>query len=127
MNTVIFKYNSRLDTIFLESIYENDHDYAATIFEQFLQSYPEQIEDVEKSFAQGNIDLFRRQIHKVKPTFSFVGLTGLTNKAEIIEKECTYITAIDAVSDLYHDFKNSLAELIPIVEGDLKRLNAYKS
>ncbi|MEO6541605.1 MAG: Hpt domain-containing protein, partial [Ferruginibacter sp.] len=88
MNSVIFRYDSRLDSVFLKSIYDDDHVHAAVIFDEFLKSCPEQIEAVEKCYVQGNIDQFRRQIHKVKPTFSFVGLTRLTAKADIIEKDC---------------------------------------
>lgn len=121
-NTI--EYDSRLDGDFLLSIYENDKEHAAIVFEQFLLSYPNQIKEVEECFNTGNIPLFRQKIHKLKPTFSFVGLTKITSKAEVIEKRCQEIPEISYISDLYIDLRNNLNELIPVVEMEFERLKA---
>jgi HPt (histidine-containing phosphotransfer) domain-containing protein len=124
MNEAIFKYDNRLDTHFLETLYENDKEYAAIVFEQFLKNYPEQIADVENSFEAGNFELMRQKIHKLKPTFSFVGLTGLTAKSETLEKKCMEQAQLDYISELYADFKKDLNEYIPIVEEEFEKLKA---
>lgn len=118
------EYDKRLDAAFLESIYENDKEHAAMVFEQFLKLYPNQFKELEDSFVKGNVTTFRQKIHKLKPTFSFVGLTELTAKAEVIEKKCLDIDEISIINDLYFDFKNNLFELIPIVETELERFKA---
>jgi HPt (histidine-containing phosphotransfer) domain-containing protein len=123
MQNCSLNYDHRLDLAYLEKLYENDKDYAAFGFEQFLKHYPDQIHELEESFKSGDVNTFRQKIHKLKPTFSFVGLTGLTTKAETIEKNCTELTEITTLNDLYQDFKNTLQELIPIVKNEYSRLN----
>ena len=116
-------YDHRLDAAFLESIYENDKEDAAFGFKQFLNGYNAQLNELEQSFMTGDVDIFRQKIHKLKPTFSFVGLTNITAKAEIIERKCHEAVEITMINDLYDDFKNNLFELIPVVRNEYNRLN----
>lgn len=124
MGNELFVFDNRLDTEYLESIYEGDKEYAAVVFEQFILSYPEQLKEIEDNYASGNVALYKSSIHKIKATFSFVGLTILTNKAEVIEKNCTEHTDTNMLSHLHLDFIKTSAELISIVEAELVRLQA---
>ena len=124
MENETFVFDNRLDIEYLESIYEGDKDYAAVVFEQFMLSYPEQLAAIEESFEKKDIIAYKGNIHKIKATFSFVGLSKLTDLAEIIEKNCGESYDINALSLLQIDFKNNLTELIPIIESELKRLQA---
>jgi HPt (histidine-containing phosphotransfer) domain-containing protein len=124
MNSNVFEYDERLDSAFLESIYDGDMDHAAISFEQFLSKYAVQIKEIEDCLAAADINLFRQKLHKIKPAFSYVGLTSLTAKAEIIERMCTDGTDRIVLTDLYLDLKNELNKLIPVVEGELERLKA---
>ncbi len=123
MQENILNYDSRLDWAFLESIYENDKENAAIGFGHFLKCYPAQFNELEVSFSSGDVNTFRQKIHKLKPTFSFVGLTHVTAKAETMEKKCSENIDIANLHDLYLDFKNTLCELIPVVKQEYNRLN----
>jgi Hpt domain len=122
MEINIFKYNQRLDAAFLRSIYEDDMEHAAISFEQFLLKYPVQLKEVEDSFAIGDINTFRQKLHKLKPVFSYVGLTKITADAEIIEKLCNETPDINVINRLYIDLKRQLDEFIPIIKDELRRL-----
>jgi HPt (histidine-containing phosphotransfer) domain-containing protein len=122
MENGAFAFDSRLDTDYLHSLYEGDKEYAAVIFEQFLQSYPAQWQELEESIAREDIKASKGHIHKMKASFSFVGLTGLTLKAQVLEQHCNENYDIDTIKALQLDFKASLDELIPVVEQELKRL-----
>jgi HPt (histidine-containing phosphotransfer) domain-containing protein len=124
MDNGTFAFDNRLDIEYLQSLYEGDTEYAAVIFEQFLQNYPEQWQELEASINREDIKAYKGHIHKMKASFSFVGLTQLTQKAQVIEQHCTENYDIDTVTALQQDFKTSLAQLIPIVEAELKRLQA---
>jgi HPt (histidine-containing phosphotransfer) domain-containing protein len=119
-----FIFDTRLDTEYLETIYEGDKDYAAVVFEQFILSYPEQLVAIDESFAKEDIIAYKGHIHKIKATFSFVGLTELTTQCEVIEKNCGENYDLNTLSLSHIGFKNTLAKLIPIVEEELKRLQA---
>jgi HPt (histidine-containing phosphotransfer) domain-containing protein len=116
--------NKKLDTRFLYSIYEGDTEHAAIVFENFLKTSPNQITDIKQTYTTGNVEEFRRKMHKVKPIFSFVGLTNLTIKAEIIEKTCLKISELENVNELFVEFLDELEDFLPIVKEEYKRLIA---
>lgn len=124
MDSEIFVFDSRLDGDFLRSIYEDDKEHAEMVFEKFLQSIHILQSEIEESYTTGDTEIFRKQIHKLKPVLSFVGLTGLTNKAAIIENNCKEVTDTSSLSALYTAFKKELFEMIPVVENDLIKLKA---
>ncbi len=124
MNPEVFVFNSKLDGDFLRSIYEDDKEHAEMVFEKFLKTIRVQMNEIEESYTGGDTEIFRRQIHKLKPVLSFVGLTGLTNKAAIIEDKCKEAAATNYLKDLYIGFKNELTEMIPVIEDDLIKLKA---
>ena len=122
MKENVLVFNSKLDAEFLNSIYENDKEHAEMVFEQFLLSIGMQLTEIEDSYISGDTEFFRKKIHKLKPVLSFVGLTGLTGKAEVLEKKCLEVTDIINLNELYTGFKNELKEMIPIVEDELLKL-----
>lgn len=122
MNDIEFAFDNRLDTELLESLYEGDKEHAAMVFEQFLHTIHVQLKEVEDNFNSGNSELFRQRVHKLKPVFSFVGLSRLTGKAELIEKQCTQHIGTGPVKELYLDFKNKVIEFIPVIEKELIKL-----
>ena len=117
-----FTFDQRLDTDFLLSIYEDDLEHAELIFEQFLVVAPVQMKEIDESFESGNVEIFRQRLHKLKPVFSFVGLTWLTTKAEMLEKRCKEISNLIEVKELYYDLKKNHFECIPIIKEELLRL-----
>ena len=119
-----FYFDSKLDVDFLKSIYEDDNEHAEMIFEKFVQTIKTQLHELEEYYSTGDVELFRKKIHKIKPVLSFVGLTKLTAKAETIEKNCLGTTDVSALTNLYTEFKNELKEMIPVVENDLNKLKA---
>ncbi len=123
MENLSVAFDERLDTEFLQSIYENDMEHALIVFSQFLQMTPPLMKEIEESYVSGSVEPFRQKVHKIKPVFSFVGLTQLTGKAEILEKKCKDITHICDVSDSYKELKNQYSEGFLIIENEVKRLN----
>jgi HPt (histidine-containing phosphotransfer) domain-containing protein len=85
-------------------------------------TYPEQWININESFIKEDIADYKAHIHKIKATFSFVGLSKLTALCETIEKNCSEHYDLNTLSSLHTDFKNNLAESIHIVEEELIRL-----
>jgi HPt (histidine-containing phosphotransfer) domain-containing protein len=122
MDIDTFEYDQRLDVDFLQSIYDDDMEHAAISFEQFLLKIPAQLKELEDSFVTNDVAVFRQKLHKLKPTFSYVGLTKITADAEKIERLCNETTDFDVISGLYVDLKQHLNDYIPIIEAELERL-----
>ena len=85
--TVQQHYIADLDVPYLESFYEDDYESALEMFEMFLDQIVPEIKELEALTAAQSWAQLRALIHKVKPTFSMVGLTFLTDKAAMIEKD----------------------------------------
>lgn len=122
MHNISFAFDQRLDTEFLNSIYEDDFEHAAMVFEQFLQVAPVQMKEIEDCYIKGDTEPFRQRIHKLKPVFSFVGLTGVTALAEALEKKCKEVTQISEVSSMYLEFKKEYSGYLPVIENELVRM-----
>jgi|SRR6185437_412530 len=115
-------FDQRLDNEFLQSIYEGDAEHAMVVFSQFLQMVPPMMKDIDESYKAGIVEDFRKKVHKVKPVFSFVGLTTLTKKAELLETKCKEVSEISDISNLYKELKNQYSLGFPIIEKEVKRL-----
>lgn len=115
-------FDQRLDNEFLQSLYEDDVEHAVTVFSQFLNMAPAMMKEIEESYQSGSVETFRQKVHKLKPVFSFVGLTHLTRKAEILEKKCKEISQIDHINYLYKDLKDNYTNDFPIIENEVERL-----
>ncbi len=127
MTTENFSFNEQLDVDFLLSIYEDDVDHAEMVFQTFISSIDQHLHELEKSFSGGDTEVFRKKIHKLKPVLSFVGLTGLTGKAELLERTCGNTKDIRMLSAPYNSFKDEIAAMLPIIKQDLEKLKALNN
>ena len=123
MKELSFEFDQRLDTEYLVTIYEDDTEYASMIFTQFLETAPAIMKEIEESYVSGSIESFRQKVHKLKPAFSYVGLTKLTGQAEVLEKKCKGISTISDLTDLYGELKSNYSQNLPIIENEVRRLN----
>jgi hypothetical protein len=122
MSAGVFVFDGRLDGAFLESIYEGDMEHAEMVFDQFLRTIPGQLKEIKDHFHSSDIENFRKNVHKIKPVLSYVGLTALTEKAAVLEKQCKQVVSIHDVSGLYSSFSIELNEMLPIIENELIKI-----
>lgn len=115
-------FDERLDAEALHNLYEDDYEHAEVVFQQFVKSAPLQMLEIDKNFSDNTIEAFREKIHKLKPVFSFVGLTILSNQAAAIEQQCKNGCSITDIENEYLDFKNTFSNSLPVVEEVLQKL-----
>lgn len=115
-------FDSRLNNRFLHELYEGDTEHAASMFDQFLLLVPGLMHEIEEGFKSDNLESFRQKVHKVKPVFSMVGLTDLTDQAEMIEKKCKHINELQQIEEEYKNFRDRYNVSLPIIENELNRL-----
>jgi HPt (histidine-containing phosphotransfer) domain-containing protein len=104
MIKTIFHNITELDTAYLNEAYANDAETAALVFEQYLQELPTNLKQLKETLKGNDIEGFRQNIHKQKPSFSYVGLTDVTKKLHELQVKCVvledlslYKTEIDEV------------------------------
>lgn len=122
MENNLYNFDSRLNIRFLHELYDGDIEHAASMFDQFLLLVPGLMKEIEDGFKSDNVESFRQRVHKVKPVFSMVGLTNLTDLAGIIEKKCKQIDILQQIEPEYKNFKDCYNESLPIVENELNRM-----
>ncbi len=122
MSEAAFVFDGRLDRTFLESVYEGDMEHAEMVFDQFLQTLPSQLSEIKNYYQGCDLENFRKNVHKIKPVLSYVGLTGLTDKAAVLESQCKQVASIQDVATLYSSFSMELNQMIPVIENELTRI-----
>jgi hypothetical protein len=120
-----FIFSTEMNQSFLQAMYEGDLLYASEVFESFLVDVKKEMEEIKKWQSENDVKKIRHTLHKIKPTFGFVGLTALTEKIEVI------ISIFDKSSDISETepaFSKTLTEIqnaFLLVEDELKRMKAY--
>jgi HPt (histidine-containing phosphotransfer) domain-containing protein len=123
MNMTHILYHEKLDTETLKSLYEDDVEHAEVVFRQFMKSVPGQMAGIDTSFAENSIDTFREKVHKVKPVFSFVGLSALNEQATALEVQCKSVNNLQELEPAYTNFKTDFLNSLPVVEEMLQKLS----
>ncbi len=126
MENEVLTFDKNLDAEFLFELYGNDKEHAKMVFEEFLNSAPGMMDEIEESFRKNVVEDFRKHVHKMKPVFSFVGLTHLTKHAETLEHKCRNSGRMEDLSDLYNDLKIQYQKYLPIVRDEVIRLENQK-
>jgi HPt (histidine-containing phosphotransfer) domain-containing protein len=124
MQQSLFANNDGLDTDYLDAAYADDAETAATIFRQYLQELPSNLDLLNKSLADSDVVLFRRHIHKQKPGFSYVGLTDVTQKFQELELKCQTKEDLAAYTPEIETVFNRILSSTPVIEKILTRLEA---
>jgi len=119
MDKPCFKFSEKLDHAFLESLYEDDLEHAEMVFTQYIEQAPVQMLAIETAYNNGSVAVFRQLLHKIKPVFSYVGLTAITQQAEDIERHCEAIGHMSEVKQLYTNFKKAVGACHTEIENQL--------
>lgn len=120
-----FAFSNELDQPFLQSLYGDDLEYAREVFEGFLSETKTEFEEIKKDYRQNDLKKMRQRLHKIKPTFSFVGLTPLTEKTEKMIIACDASSGTGQIepgcSALFKEIENSF----PLIENELSRMKDH--
>ncbi len=81
----IFRFNPKLDAQYLIKNYQDDLEYCADMMEIFIETIPEEITVLDQSMKEKDFQNFAKTAHKLKPTFTMVGLSKLSKAFEILE------------------------------------------
>lgn len=80
-----FVFNGKLDRLYLEKMYGNDLDYAHDMFSTFLEIIDGEFDHLLVALRSEDRPEIKRAAHKIKPTFSMVGLRSLTGQFSELE------------------------------------------
>jgi HPt (histidine-containing phosphotransfer) domain-containing protein len=118
-------FNELLDVEFLQSLYDNDTAYACEVFSTFLSGIENLLAEVQHAFEEKDIVIFKRVLHSIKPTFSYVGLTGITSSMEALENKCAQIINLSECEQEFAALMHNIHQKLPVVNNELSRLKSF--
>lgn len=117
-----FAFNEKLDVDTLEALYEDDLEYAADLFETFLDYTIPEFKPLKELIVAQDWAATKSLAHKLKPTFSMVGLTQLEAKMMAIEHQALEQPDPEKITTLHREVEEALAVYIPILSEDLEKM-----
>lgn len=120
-----FAFSHFFDQHFLQSLYEDDIVYAQEVFKGFLCDTKNEFEQIKTLFGQGDLKNVRQRLHKVKPVFSFVGLTALTEETERVISACDNAGNTADIGPLCSVLFEKIEGSFGLVENELVRMRNY--
>ena len=124
LNIDKFQFNPVLDTDYLAEAYGDDLDYAKEMFEIFLEIYPEEIKVLKSHFDNEDRKGIKAQGHKMKPSFTMVGLVKLTEQMETIEKNA-FDEEMSVLQAKFEFLLSDMNNYVPVLENQLKLLEKF--
>lgn len=108
---------SSLDTDFLHQFYDDDYDFALSVFDTFKNNYFKEFKKIianESQEPQNEIDF---KLHRIKPSFKMIGMTDVE---EEIEKYITRETKdSNELLQIFTDIKIANMEMILDIQIDM--------
>jgi len=100
--------------------YVDDGDQKLDLIAAFVKSNQTTISDINNALESGNVKLAHRLTHTLKSVAGIVGMTALTEAAQIVERSLSYgkVQFIqEEITKLENELHAALAELTPLVES----------
>ena len=122
-----FIFNEKIDADYLYSLYEDDYQYIEEIFQTTLTYFNEDYNSIKNAYETNNISDLKKAIHKMKPTFGFVGLPLVQNICKDFEDICQKATSSNDLSSEYQQIVVTLAESKELIASEYNKLKEFNS
>jgi HPt (histidine-containing phosphotransfer) domain-containing protein len=123
LNSFIFSHT--IDAAFLHEMYEEDYQYIEVIFEKVLDGFDENLQALQDNHRDNNLELLRKSVHKIKPSFGFVGLPAVQEKCRDFEAKCQAATSIHELDADFAALMKSLQDARTIITEEYSRLKSF--
>jgi HPt (histidine-containing phosphotransfer) domain-containing protein len=122
-----FIFNEKLDSEYLYSLYEDDYQYIEEIFETTLTHFDEDYNSIRTAFEANNLIELKKAIHKIKPTFGFVGLPLVQHICKEFEDSCQRAAASNDLITEYQQIVTTLADSKDLIASEYNKLKEFNS
>ena len=117
-----FSFSCELDCELLEELYLGDLAYAIAVFELFLTHTFAETRELRPLIEQEKWNEVSKLAHKLKPTFSMVGLPKLELKMLEVEETARQERNVKSLSMLLWEVEGTLRSFRPILEAELEKM-----
>jgi len=122
-----FIFSEKMDQDTLYGLYTDDFPYIEEIFATTLQHFDADFGAVQLACEQESIDDLKRAVHKIKPTFGFVGLLDVQHQCKEFEDACSRVSSFTELNGAYTNIRNTLLEAKDTIQNEYLRLKAFNA
>jgi len=118
---ISFDFSKKLDYQYLRKAYADDLDYALDMFETFMDILDEEMITIRTVIDSDNIDDIKKALHRIKPTFTMVGLGMISQDIEATERKIANHIPIE-IAEWYSNFEQTIQKYVPIINKEIQKL-----
>ncbi|HUR11498.1 MAG TPA: Hpt domain-containing protein [Flavitalea sp.] len=122
-----FKFNEKIDVRFLHSLYEDDYPYIEEVFGTTLRELTASQQQIELAYKAGDITGLKKAVHKIKPSFGFVGLMETQESCRQFEDACLAATTLGQLTIQYQQLTGILEDSRKVVESEHQKLKRFNT
>lgn len=115
-------FNDLLDKKRLFELYGEDKEYAADMFQAFMNDVLPDFQQFEQLIEQQDWNGLGVHAHKLKPALGMVGLSKLEEQMNEIEKLSKTNKNTDILQSQWKEFRLNLEQILPVLKEELEAL-----
>jgi len=122
-----FIFNENIDSDYLYSLYEDDFQYIEEIFATTLTHFDGDLATLRDAYTAGDLAALKKAVHKIKPTFGFVGLPAIQQLCAAFEDICQKATSTSELKDQYQQIVITLAANKDLIASEYSKLKEFNT
>jgi PAS domain S-box-containing protein len=124
-NNSEFKFDESLDVDYLNSIYDGDVEYAKEMFEIFFDSSAVEFRMIEGLLEDNSMSEAKSIVHKLKPSFSMVGLTQVGLLMDELERKLEDDTQNEYSKALFSNISEMYYNQESLLRSELDKMRSF--
>lgn len=114
------KNNKHIDLTYLKQLSNGSNEFISQMINVFMAQTPEALANMEKYVNAKDWESLHRVAHKMKPSFSFMGIKELENTIGLIEEHSFNKTNVDELPAMIMQVKNVCMDALSELEVEKK-------
>lgn len=110
-----------IDEAYIAEYYGDDDEYKLDMFNTFLESTPFELDKLDQLSKHGDLESLGQVAHKIKPTFTMVGIAELTEFMLQIEQAAR--KGDEGARTLVDKYMNSLRDGVELIQKEVKKIS----
>lgn len=120
-----FIFNEKIDKDSLSALYEDDYTYIEEIFSITLTQLGPDVAKLREAFQANDLGALRKLVHKIKPSFGFVGLDATQALCKAFEDSCAEANQIEPLRKQFEELYTEVTDATRIIEEELTKLKEH--
>lgn len=116
-----FDFSNAFDIRALKALYNDDLEYVKHMFGIFLKNTPSSLTLMEHYVNEQDWTALAEEAHRIKPTFTMVGLGSVSNLGNALEEACQR-SAPTEITSLFSHFRKTVWNALDLVQKEYERL-----